>query len=149
MLRCVPGSTTILIECAGPDKLQCRWELPGHLLVVEPKAEKMTLTSSLSFVYVWVHVVITVSFAAVEDGEVVDKAHVALLGGEVELVFLRSEMYGVKRFGLCFCEAWNALGSRGNGMAGEHAAGEIDQGLFIVIVEQSTVVVCWITSIPV
>jgi hypothetical protein len=135
VLRYGPGATTILIKCAGPDKLQCRWELPGHLLVVEPKAEKMTLTSSLSFVYVEVHVAITVSFAAVENGEVVDEAHVALLGGEVELVFLRNEMYSVKRFGLCFCETWNALGSRGNGMAREHAAGEINQGLFIVVVE--------------
>ena len=149
MLRCVPGATTILIKSAGPDKFQCRWELPSHLLVVEPKAEKMTLTSSLSFVYAEVHVVITVSFAAVEDGEVVDEAHVALLSSEVKLVFLRNEMDGVKRFGLCLCEAWNALGSRGNGMAGEHAAGEIDQGLFIVVVEQSAVVVCWVTSISV
>jgi hypothetical protein len=116
-------------------RLQRFRSLPGHLPILQPKADSMSAVCG----------VVHKAIARMEQGEVVEDLNIARLELDLQLVLGGREVHHIERFGLNLRHSGNARCVWRKGSAGKRSARVAEAGamLFEIIQEWPTMPACW------
>ena len=121
----------VVVKDTGPSRRKGRRKLPAHLLIVQPQADQVPFGAAIVLKF----------FAAVQNGLVINEAHIPCLHSCRELVLACNKIDSIKGFRLRLCETRYAFRARTVRMTGQKAAREVEKYLSIKEVQERALVV--------
>lgn len=129
----MPGLVPLLGEGSIPFLLKLLREFPAKLGAAKTNANQVTLGL----------VTVDECLAAVENGEVVDKVHIASLGGDLQLGCLGNRLNGIEGLDLTLRERWQGLGPRVSRVTQQRGSTEVHDKVGIAMENDRAAVETW------